>query len=238
MTQAVKNVTATVWPFAIVLLGFVIVQATLFMVNALKFNKKYKLYSKDDLKSIAKSSAVSTIGPSFSVVVVVIAMISLVGPSVTFMRSGVIGAADYELWLADVVATTMGVTIGGEGFTEAVFTCAIFGMVLGSAPYMLNLLISLKPLDRAVNKSKEKKGRSFIPVLGMTAELGFLGYWALSTASGGVPKTVGIIFGLLSSMGVTAFVRKTGNDKLNDWILGIALVGGMVAAAVADTLLG
>ena len=237
MTQAVKNVTAVVWPFAIILLGFVIVQSVLFMTNALKFNKKYNLYSKDDLKSIAKSSAVSSIGPSFSVVVVVIAMISLVGPAVTFMRTGVIGAADYELWLADVVATTMGATIGGERFTEAVFTCAIFGMVLGSAPYMINLLITLKPLDTLARKESKKK-RSCIPVLVMKAELGFLGYWALSTASGGIPKTVGIIFGLLSSMGVTAAVRKSGNEKLNDWILGIALIGGMVAAAAADTLLG
>ncbi|SHK61084.1 DUF5058 family protein [Hespellia stercorisuis] len=237
MTQAVQNVTNIIWPFAIILLSFVVVQAVLFMKNALRFNKKYSLYSSKDLKSIAKSSAVSSIGPSFSVVVVVIAMISLVGPAVTFMRTGVIGAADYELWLADVVATAMGVTLGGEGFTEAVFTCAIFGMVLGSAPYMLNLLISLKPLDKAAKKESKKK-RSFIPILGMTAELGFLGYWTLSTASGGVPKTVGIIFGLLSSMAVTAAVRKSGNEKLNDWVLGIALIGGMVAAAAADTLIG
>lgn len=237
MTEAVKNVTAVIWPFAIILLSFVMVQAALFMVNALRFNKKYQLYSKEELTAIAKSATVSTIGPSLSVIVVVIAMISLVGPAVTFMRTGVIGAADYELWLADVVATAMGVTIGGEGFTEAVFTCAIFGMILGSAPYMINLLISLKPLDKAAHKASTKK-RSFIPVLGMTAELGFLGYWMLSTASGGAPKTVGIIFGLLSSMAVTAFVRKSGNEKLNDWVLGIALIGGMTAAAIAETLLG
>ena len=147
MTEAVRNVTTVIWPFAAILLSFVMVQAAMFMVNALRFNKKYNLYSRDELVSIAKSATVSTIGPSLSVVVVVIAMISLVGPAVTFMRTGVIGAADYELWLADVVATAMGVTIGGEGFTEAVFTCAIFGMVLGSAPYMLNLLISLKPVS-------------------------------------------------------------------------------------------
>lgn len=235
MSQAVQNVTAVVWPFAIVLLGFVLVQAALFMRHALKFNKKYNLYTSDDLKSIVKSSAVASIGPSLSVVVVVIAMISLVGPSVTFMRTGVIGAADYELWLADVVATAMGVTLGGEGFTEAVFTCAIFGMILGSAPYMVNLLITLKPIDTLAQKAKNKK-HSFIPILGMTAELGFLGYWTLSTASGGAPKTVGIIAGLLSSMGVTAFVRKTGNEKLGDWILGIALIGGMLAAGIADYL--
>ncbi len=237
MTEAVQNVNAVVWPFAIILIAFVIVQATLFMIHALRFNKKYNLYSKSDLTSIVKSSAISSIGPSLSVVVVVIAMISLVGPAVTYMRTGVIGAADYELWLADVVATTMGVTLGGEGFTEAVFTCALFGMVLGSAPYMLNLIISLKPLDKVAQKEQTKK-RSFLPVLGMTAELGFLGYWTLSTASGGAPKTVGIVFGLLSSMAVTALVRKSGNEKLNDWILGIALIGGMTAAALAEMWIG
>ena len=39
-------------------------------------------------------------------------------------------------------------------------------------------------------------------------------------------------------MGVTALVRKTGNDKLNDWILGIALIGGMTASAICVTIMG
>ena len=237
MSEAVQNVTKIVWPFAIVLLGFVCVQAALFMRNALKFNQKYGFYTPSDLREIGKISIMATIGPSLSVVVVVIAMINLVGPAVTWMRTGVIGAADYELWLADVVANAMGVTIGGEGFTEAIFTCCIFGMVLGSAPYMLNLILTLKPMDKIAAKQSTKK-RSFLPILGMTAELGFMGYWGLNTASGGASKTVEIIFGLLSAMGVTALVRKTGNEKLNDWILGIALIGGMTASAIAVTIIG
>lgn len=237
MSEAVINVTKVIWPFALVLLSFVCLQALLFMRNALCFNKKYALYSAQDLREIAKISSVATIGPSLSVVVVVIAMINLVGPSVTYMRTGVIGAADYELWLAEVVANAMGVNIGGPGFTEAVFTCCIFGMVLGSAPYMLNLIFSLKPMDKMAAKEVTKK-RSFLPILGMTAELGFMGYWGLNTAFGGISKTVGIVFGLLSSMAVTALVRKTGNEKLNDWILGIALIGGMTASAICVTVLG
>ncbi|MGN0838133.1 MAG: DUF5058 family protein [Pyramidobacter sp.] len=237
MSEAIVNVNRIIWPFAIILLGFVCVQALLFMHNALKFNRKYGLYSASDLREIAKISSVATIGPSLSVVVVVIAMINLVGTAVTYMRTGVIGAADYELWLANVVANAMGVTIGGEGFTEAVFTCCIYGMVLGSAPYMINLLFTLKPMDKIAAKQVTKK-RSFLPLMGMTAELGFMGYWGLSTASGGVSNTVGIVFGLLSSMAVTAIVRKTGNEKLNDWILGISLIGGMTASAICVAIMG
>ena len=181
MSEAIVNVNRIIWPFAIILLGFVCVQALLFMHNALKFNRKYGLYSASDLREIAKISSVATIGPSLSVVVVVIAMINLVGTAVTYMRTGVIGAADYELWLANVVANAMGVTIGGEGFTEAVFTCCIYGMVLGSAPYMINLLFTLKPMDKIAAKQVTKK-RSFLPLMGMTAELGFMGYWGLLQA--------------------------------------------------------
>ena len=113
MSEVVSNVTHVLWPFACVLLGFVCVQALIFMRNALKFNKKYNLYSKAELVEIAKISSVATIGPSLSVVVVVIAMINLVGPAVTWMRTGVIGAADYELWLANVVTDALGAIIIG-----------------------------------------------------------------------------------------------------------------------------
>lgn len=235
MSQVVTNVTKVLWPFACILLGFVCVQALLFMRHALKFNKKYSLYTSEELREIAKISSVATIGPSLSVVVVVIAMINLVGPAVTWMRTGVIGAADYELWLANVVTDALGVTLGGDGFTEAVFVCCIFGMILGSAPYMLNLIISLKPMDTLATK-QSKKERSFLPILGMTAELGFMGYWGLNTATKSLPNTAGIIAGLFTSLAISRFIQKTGKEKLGDWVLGISLIGGMVAATIVDSL--
>lgn len=235
MSQAVTNVTHVLWPFACLLLGFVCVQALLFMRHALKFNKKFNLYTRDELKEIGKISSIATLGPSLSVVVVVIAMINLVGPAVTWMRTGVIGAADYELWLASVVTDALGVELGGDGFTEAVFVCCIFGMILGSAPYMLNLIVSLKPMDTLATKQSTKK-RSFLPILGMTAELGFMGYWALNTATKSVPNTAGIIAGLLTSLAVSRFIQKTGKEKLGDWVLGIALIGGMVVATIVDSM--
>lgn len=235
MSEVVANVTRVVWPFACILLGFVCVQALLFMRNALKFNRKHNLYSKEELREIGKISSVATIGPSLSVVVVVIAMINLVGPAVTWMRTGVIGAADYELWLANVVTDALGVELGGQGFTEGVFVCCIFGMILGSAPYMLNLIFSLKPMDKLATKQATKK-HSFLPILGMTAELGFMGYWGLNTATDSVANTASIFAGLGTSLLISWIIQKTGAEKLGDWVLGIALIGGMAAATIVDTL--
>jgi hypothetical protein len=108
-------------------------------------------------------------------------------------------------------------------------------MILGSAPYMINLILTLKPMDTLATKQSTKK-RSFLPILGMTAELGFMGYWALNTATKSVPNTAGIIAGLLTSLAVSRIIQKTGKEKLGDWVLGIALIGGMVVATIVDSL--
>lgn len=237
MTQAVKNVNSIVLVFAILLIGFVIVQATIFLRHALKFNAKHELFSKDEIKDAVQASAISSIGPSFSIVVIVLAMISLIGPAVTWMRSGVLGSADYELWIADIVSTQLGVTLGGEGFTEAAFTVAIFGMVLASAPFMVNCLITIKPLDKAMMKAAKKKN-SFIPLLGMTAELGMMGYWALENGTKGVPNTIAIIASLLTAMAVVTWCKKGDHPKLSNWILAIALIAGMFVATVVQQVIG
>lgn len=237
MTEAVKNVNSIVLVFAIILISFVVIQATLFLRHALKFNAENQLFTKEEIKDAAQSSAIATIGPAFSVVVVVLAMISLIGPAVTFMRSGVIGSADYELWLADIVATQLGVTLGGEGFTEAIFTVAIFGMILGSAPFMINILFTLKPLDKAMMKAAKKK-HSFIPLLGMSAELGLMGYWTLENAQKGAPNIAGIIVSMIVGVLVVRWCKKGDHPKLSNWILGIALVCGMAAATIVAHIVG
>ena len=94
---AITTVNGDILILAALLVGFTFVQAILFMRHALKFNNKHQLFTKDEIKSAIKSSAVISVGPSMSVMVVVLSLIPLMGPVVTFMRCGVIGAADFEL---------------------------------------------------------------------------------------------------------------------------------------------
>lgn len=235
MTSVVTEVNQVILPFAMVLIGLVIVQATLFLRNALKFNKDHGLFSKAEVKDAMVSGIVSSIGPSFSIIVVVLAMISIIGPAVTWMRSGVIGAADFELWMADIVASSLGVELGGTSMTTNAFTVTIFGMVLGSAPWMLHLLLTCKPLDKAVMRSSNKK-HSFIPMLGFSAELGMMAYWALENATKGVPQTIGIITSMVAGATVVLYCKKGNHPKLSNWVLGLAMIVGMTCATVAAHL--
>ena len=230
---ALENITKAVWPFALLLTGFVIVQATLFLVHALRFNKKHSLYTAEELKDMAKTSVIATVGPAFSVVIVVLTLIPLLGSAVTFMRCGVIGAADFELMVANIAANTVGIPFGDPNFDEAVFTVAIFGMITASATYFIHLILTCKPMDNAVIKAATKK-RSFLPMLSLAAAFGFLGFWAVDTGSKSIPNAVGVIAGLLCSMGLGVVCQK--HPKLKDWTMGLAMIGGMAAASIANAI--
>lgn len=231
-----ENINKIAWPFAILLIVFVCIQATLFLIHALKFNAKHKLYSKGEVLDIARTTCVTTIGPSFSAIIVVLALIPILGSAVTFMRCGVIGAADYELLNANIAVEAIGIPFGSPDFTEAVFTVAMFGMVTASAPWLIHLIFSCKALDRAVIRASKGK-RSFIPALGMAAELGFISYWALNTGSASTENTVGIISSLVTALIFGVICRKSKNKKLKSWTVGIAMIGGMIGATIMNGIL-
>ena len=163
--EAIKNMNGTVWVFAAILIGMVIVQALLFLRLALNMNKKTNAVSKEEISQAVKTGAVSAIGPAFSTLTIALSLIVMVGSGVTFMRCGVIGAPAWELMMAQFSAGAAGVEFGSAEFTESIFTLCIFGMTLASAPYFINTIITLKPLDKVVAKSAEaaQKGGICLP---------------------------------------------------------------------------
>ena len=231
MSEAISRVNWIVLPFCIILIGFVVVQATLFLRHALRFNSKHHLYTSEDLGEVVKVSAVGTIGPAFSAMVVVLSLIPIVGPVITFMRCGV------ELLNANIAVESMGLSFGDPGFNEAAMTVALFGMTIASAPYMIHLILTCKPLDKAMIKASQKK-RSFIPMLSMGAEMGFIGYWALEQGSASIPNTATIVVSLICSLLVGVIAQKTNHPKLKEWTMAIAMVCGMIGGEITHLALG
>jgi len=181
LQEIIKSMNPTLWVFSGLLIGWVFVQSGLFLRLALNFNKKNNLATQDELKQAFSTGFVSVFGPAISVVVTALSLIAMVGPAVTFMRCGVIGAPMWELMMAEYSAQSAGVAFGGDGFTEAIFVLCVFGMTFASAPYFINTMITLKPLDTAVVKSQEAAAKgsgkpSFIPILGNAAMMGIMGY--------------------------------------------------------------
>ena len=102
--EAVKNLNGEMWIFAFLLIAIVVLQACWFLRLALRYNKKYNYFTKEEVGHLLKMGSVSVLGPAFSVVVVAISLIAMVGSGLTFMRVGVIGAAGYEMMIATTAA--------------------------------------------------------------------------------------------------------------------------------------
>ena len=286
--SAVQELTKALWPFAILLIGFVILQASAFLKTALGFNKKYNVLTQDEVKGAFKTGAFSVIGPAFSVVVISLTLIQLVGSAATFMRVGVIGAAAYELNLANQAAEAVGVTLGSPEITTGILTLCLFGMVLGSAPYFLNCFLTLKPMDAAMSKPKEAGKVSFTPILGLAASIGLIGrsataqfmiipngglHWLKLLPSLGDRVTEEVwneelfiyeyikgdnsqqilLYAVATMVVIAAFfiiwrssvrsgfvalnIKKSGKKGLNDWILAIALVCGMIVGSLVRSMI-
>lgn len=239
MVDAVKNLNGTIWIFASLLTGMVVVQALLFLRLALRFNKENNLLTKSELTRAARTGAVSVVGPAISVIVVALTLIAMVGSAVTFMRCGVIGAPGWELLMANTSSESVGVAFGSAGFTEAVFVLCIFGMTFASAPYFLNTMITLKPLDKAVTKSVDNanKKESFTPTLGNAAMYGIMGYSVIDYMKT-LPGAIAFVVAAGVAYAVMEIAKKTGKKWLNDWNLAFAMVIGMTVAQVVKTIAG
>jgi len=239
MNETVGSMNGTLWVFATLLISLVVVQSLLFLRHALKFNKKHKVATAEELRSAASAGTVSVIGPAISVIVVALSLIAMVGPAVTYMRCGVIGAPPWELMMADIAAGATGIQFNTPEFTRAVFVLCIFGMTFASAPYFINTIITLKPLDLMVAKSKEKKAKkeSFLPVLGSSAMMGILGYFILDYTKT-IPQIVALTVSGLLSYSVIKIIGKTGMKWLGDWNMAISMLIGMTVAQIVAGIIG
>ena len=232
MSQAMVTVNRICFLFCLLIIGLVIIQAVLFIRNALMFNKKHRVLSEDEVRSVMKIGCVSAIAPACSIIVVALGLVSLIGPVLSFMRVGVIGSAAYETQMAEIAASPLGVTLGTEGITESTLTLCLFTMTLGSAPFLINTLITVKPMDDAMVKAA-KSSRSFLPAFSLAAMMALLVYLGANNASKSSPNLVGFAASALCTFALTKYVKKSGKKSLGNFTMSIAMLAGMICATVA-----
>lgn len=235
--EAIKNMNGTIWVFAIILIGLVLVQSFLFLRLALRFNKKHQLASSQELKDAVRVGGIAAVGPSLSSIVVALSLIAMVGSGTAFMRCGVIGSPGWELFMANIAASVAGTSFGSPDFTESVFTFCIFCMVLASAPYFINTIIMLKPLDTMVEKSKAKKKKiSFMPYLATSSMFGLLTYIIMDylSSAASIAAVIGAAVGYILC---EKLAKKLDNATLGSFALAIGMVFGMAAGQICASLI-
>lgn len=196
---------------------------------------KVNALTSDELKTAARTGGISVIGPSMSVIVLTLSLVAVLGPAITYMRTGV-GSAVSGSNAVLIASNIMGVTPGGEGFTEAVAAAVLFTMVISSAPYLISCLIGLAPIDKQAAKSVGKSN-SFIPVMGTAASAAVIIYNGAGQARAGIPNAFAVFTGLFMYLAMEKIVKSTGKTRLNDWKLSAALVASMIVGGIVDALM-
>ena len=78
-----------VWIIASLIIGIVIFQAIVFIRLASKTAPSVGLTTRE-VKSVVRTGAISSLGPSFAIIIVAISLITLLGNPVTLMRIGIV----------------------------------------------------------------------------------------------------------------------------------------------------
>ena len=236
--DVIKSMNGTIWIFAILLVGMVVVQSLLFLRLALNFNKKNKVLTKQELTLATRTGAISAIGPAFSTLTIALSLIVMVGSGATFMRCGVIGAPAWELMMASICTDAVGVEFGSAAFTQGVFVLCIFGMTLASAPYFINTILTLKPLDKVVAKSAEKKSkRNFMDYVGNAAMMGLLGYMIIDYMST-IPAITSVVVAAIVCYLIMQLSKKIKNDTLASFSMAIAMIAAMIVGQALTVMIG
>jgi len=149
---------------------FIISGSLFFAHHANKRSKELNM-PKEDIKKTIISSISFSILPSIGIFIGVITMSGFLGIALPWIRLSVLGALHYELMAADLAVEGVNATnISVENFVTIAFTMTI-AIIWGS---LFTLFFFKKYQSKVVDKSTQKEGRSFGPLLFQSVFIGLI----------------------------------------------------------------
>ncbi len=218
------------WIIAFIMVAIVVVQSVIFMKRAFNVGEQIGL-SRQQLYSGLRAGIITSIGPSFAVLIGLISLMSLIGGPIAWMRLSVIGAVMYEGLAVNNGAQAMGVTVGGPGYGLVGLASSLWTICLGSIGWLIIVGLFTTKLESLRNYIV--KGREdLLPVISVGAVLGAFGYQVSKFI---VTIGPGSVAALVSGLCMILFyysANKFNIGWLKEWSLGFSMVLGMFAAAM------
>lgn len=219
------------WILSIAVVGFVVFQAFLFSNLALRYSRKTKVISDQEIKTAIRAGAIAALGPSLGVFLVSTGLITQIGGAVTFMRVGVIGSAPYELTAASLGAKAFGVELGGPGFNYQAMTNVVWAMSLGGCGWLIVSGLGIKPMSMAQSKLTAGDPR-ILGLIGTTAGLGTYSNMLGEQLVAGKPFIVAFLIAGVIMAAMRTMSKKLKMGWIQEWALGVAMVISMVLATI------
>lgn len=220
---------------------FVVAQSLFFLNKSWKRARELGI-DKRVLVRVAKSSAVFTIAPAFSIILGVITLSKFLGLPLPWLRLSVLGALTYELPAATSTAATLGVSIS-EGISDPqIYSTIAWVMTLGIMSGLIIITFFLKRIQGGLDKiqDKDKKwGDILITSIFMGMISAFLGM-IFSNITLGIVGWIPVFIMIVSSliMIICGYFVKVHKIKwLEDYALPISMLGAMALSIPITNLI-
>ena len=216
------------WIMAIPAVAMVGVQAYLFSKRAFSASGATSL-TKEQCKKAFKVGAVSAIGPSLSVFVVMIAMMAVIGGPITWLRLSFIGAAPTELTASTIGAKAMGVEFGSPEYDVTAFASSVWTMTLNGCGWLIFCGLFTHKLDKLQDKIAGGHTALMGQICG-AAILGTASYLVMSNSKAGIDRFVAALVAAIAMVILDKVSDKA--PKLKEYNLGISMLIGMFVAVL------
>jgi hypothetical protein len=229
---AIANIPI-LWVLAIGVFGAIILQSVIYMRAARKAGPAADI-SQTELKQSFRAGAVAAIGPSLAVVLVSVALLTLFGTPAVLVRIGLVGSAATESASASLASTTMGATLGGEGYNQSVFAVAFMAMSMSGAMWMISTLI-LTPILRRGDSKLRSVNPSLMAIVPAAALIGAFASLGIAELGKTPVHIITVIVSALAMGICLALAKKFSLAWLREWGLGISILVGLFVAYAAHT---
>ncbi|SMB90547.1 protein of unknown function [Desulfonispora thiosulfatigenes DSM 11270] len=149
--------------------------ALIYFRLALKQAEKLGI-SKELNRSAIRSAAITSIGPSFSSVIVLLSLIAVIGAPTAWMRLNDVGAARTELSMVSIASGLLGIDPSSADFGVQAFSYSIWAMALNNLGWFVVALVLTSRMGRAVNKLNQTYDPKWISLLMLGATFGVTGF--------------------------------------------------------------
>lgn len=221
------------WVICSITVMVVVAQCVLFFRLARK-NAEFMGVSQVNCRKAYKVGLITAIGPSLSILIVMVGLMAVLGNPLTWMRLTIIVSAANELTAARMGADASGVTFGGADYDENAMFVSWFGMALNGIGSLVAVVLFSGHLEKMRNNIVKKNPRilAFVSGAAMAAIYGNLSSAELKN---GGPNMMA-----WAAAGITMFVLYHVSKKftkLKEYNLGIAMVAGTLVGAVSEILM-
>jgi len=210
--------------------ALIIFQAIIFMRLAYRNGQQMGM-DKAMLNVGMKAGLISAIGPSFAILIGMMALIINMGGPFSWMRLSYIGSIMYELLAADMGAQAVGTALGAADFGELAFASAVWTQTLGAIGWLVIVAAAAHKLEYVRLKLAGGK-MGFLPILSVAAMLGAFAYQASSRLLQGGGATIAVIVGMAAMMILVKLAHRYKQGWLLQWSLGFSMLIGMFAGGL------